>query len=97
MSLISSNPCTQPKGHQGANAPFPGKDRPERELCIDNLLVRIHYIIEMVLWTGLAPWEFEIPFPGNLISTFLKVTPPALFQVTLSTFLKVRPPSFRAT
>ena len=22
-------------------------------------------------WTGLAPWEFEFPFPGSLISTFL--------------------------
>ena len=23
------------------------------------LLFRIHYIIEMIRWTGLAPWEFE--------------------------------------
>ena len=22
------------------------------------------------MWTGLAPWEFEFPFPGSLISTF---------------------------
>jgi len=43
----------------------------ERELFIDNLLVRIHFIIEMIWWTGLAPWEFEFPFPGCLISTFL--------------------------
>ena len=27
----------------------------EREFFIDNLLVRIHYIVEMILWTGLAP------------------------------------------
>jgi len=26
---------------------------------IDNLLVRIHFIIVMIGWTGLAPWEFE--------------------------------------
>ena len=26
---------------------------------IDNLVVRIHYTIVMVKWTGLAPWEFE--------------------------------------
>jgi len=33
---------------------------------IDNLLVRIHFIIEMIWWTGLAPWEFEfMPFIGN--------------------------------
>ena len=31
----------------------------EREFFIDNLLVRIHFIIEMIWWTGLAPWEFE--------------------------------------
>ena len=35
--------------------------RPEREFFIDNLLVRIHYIIVMIRWTGLAPWEFEFP------------------------------------
>jgi len=35
----------------------------QRELSIDNLLVRIHFIIVMIRWTGLAPWEFEFPFP----------------------------------
>ena len=24
----------------------------------------------MIRWTGLAPWEFEFPFPGSLVSTF---------------------------
>ena len=43
----------------------------ESELFFDNLLVRIHFIIEMIWWTGLAPWEFEFPFPGSLTSTFL--------------------------
>jgi len=33
----------------------------EREFFIDNLLVRIHFIIVMIRWTGLAPWEFEFP------------------------------------
>jgi len=28
----------------------------EREFFIDNLLVRIHFIIVMIRWTGLAPW-----------------------------------------
>jgi len=36
-----------------------------------NLLVRIHFIIVTMRWTGLAPWEFEFPFPGSLTSTFL--------------------------
>ena len=27
----------------------------EREFLIDNLLVRVHFIIEMILWTGLTP------------------------------------------
>jgi hypothetical protein len=43
----------------------------EREFLIDNLLVRIHFIIEMIRWTGLAPWEFEFSFPGSLTSTFM--------------------------
>ena len=38
---------------------------------IDNLLVRIHFIIVMIRWTGLAPREFEFPFPGSLTSPFL--------------------------
>ena len=42
----------------------------ERKFFIDNLLVRIHFIIVMIRWTGLAPWEIEFPFQGSLISTF---------------------------
>ena len=41
----SINKCTPPGG---------------TELFIDNLLVQIHYIIVMIRWTGLAPWEFEL-------------------------------------
>ena len=33
----------------------------ERESFIDNLLVRIHFIIVMIRWTSLVPWEFEFP------------------------------------
>ena len=58
--------------------PAPRSPRPcnasrsrEREFINDNLLVRIHFIVEMIWWTGLAPWEFEFPFPGSLISPFL--------------------------
>ena len=46
-------------------------DGVEREFFIDNLLVRIYLIIEMIWLTGLAPWEFEFPFPGSRISAFL--------------------------
>ena len=46
---------------------------PEREFVVDNLLVRIHFIIVMNRWTGLAPWELELPFPGSLTSTFLRL------------------------
>ena len=50
-----------------------GKVRaPQREFFIDNLLVRIHCIIVLIWWTGIAPWEFEFPFPGGLTSTFLR-------------------------
>jgi len=48
-----------------------GPPTTEREFFIDNLQVRIHVIIVMIRWTGLAPWEFEFPFPGSLASTFL--------------------------
>ena len=39
--------------------------REEREFRIDNLLVRIHFIIVMIRWTGLAPWEWREPAPGR--------------------------------
>ena len=41
------------------------------KIFIDNLLVRIRFIIVMIRWTGLAPLKFEFPFPGSLTSTFL--------------------------
>ena len=31
----------------------------EREFFIDNLLVRIRFIIVMIRWTDLVPWDFE--------------------------------------
>jgi len=34
----------------------------ERELLIDNLLMRVKFIIVMIRWTGLASREFEFPF-----------------------------------
>ena len=49
------------------------KDRLQKEsFFIDNLLVRIDFIIAMISWNGLAPWEFECCFPGRLTSTFLE-------------------------
>jgi len=56
---------------QGVGSRVSGMGPREREFFIDNLLVRIHFIIEMIWWTGLAPWKFELPFPGSLIYTFL--------------------------
>ena len=43
----------------------------EETFFIDNLLVQIHFIIVMFRWIGLAPRDFEFPFPGSLTSTFL--------------------------
>ena len=31
----------------------------ERKFFIDNPLVRIHYVIEMIWWTGLAAWQSD--------------------------------------
>ena len=42
----------------------------EREFFTDNLLVQIYFIIEMIWWTGLAPWKVEFPFPSSFIPTF---------------------------
>jgi hypothetical protein len=50
----------------------PGEICCEREFFIDNLLFRIHFIIEMIWWTGLAPWDLEFPFPGSRMSTFIR-------------------------
>ena len=47
-------------------------DARERDFFIDNLLVRNHFIIVMIRWTGLAPWAFEFPLPGSLTSTLLR-------------------------
>ena len=55
-----------------------GETKPrEREFAFDNLLVRIHLIIEIIRRTSLAPWGFGFPFPGSLTSTFLAT--PTLF------------------
>ena len=43
----------------------------EREFFVDKLLVRIHFVIMMIRWTGLAPLESKFTFPGSLTSTFL--------------------------
>ena len=45
----------------------------KKEFFIDILLVRIHFIIVMIRWTDLAPWEFEFPFPGSLTSERLQL------------------------
>ena len=59
------NPLTPESGTLTTSG---GNPAPQR--VIDNLLVRIHFIIVMIRWTGLAPGEFEFPFPGSLTSTF---------------------------
>ena len=41
-----------------------------REFFVHNLQVR-GFIIEMIWWTGLAPWEFDFLVLGSLSSTLL--------------------------
>ena len=76
--------------HMTGETPNPKQQGPGRESCIDNLLVRIHIIIVIIWWTGLALWEFEFLFPGSLTSTFLApqlysgdTTPCGMIGVTL--------------
>ena len=62
----------------------------EREFFIGYLLVRVHLIIVMIRWTGLAPLDFEFPFPGSLTSTFLEALrkdPPWRVSVFSKVFL----------
>ena len=42
--------------------PLPSEKATAREFFFDKLLFRIHCIIVMSRWTGLAPWKFEFPF-----------------------------------
>jgi len=86
VSLFSSSPCNPRAFRDPWLAVLPAKPS-EREIFIDNLLVRVHIIIVMSRWTGLAPWEFEIPFSGSLTPIFLdlsRTSPPR--AVTLTVF-----------
>ena len=62
MMIKSSRLFVGPASRHGSvNSPFqvalylPAASCREREFFIDNPLVRIHFIIEMIWWTGLAP------------------------------------------
>jgi len=63
------------EAHEARETFVPRELRPhvcrEREFFIHDLLVRIHFIIVMIRWTGLAPCEFEFLFPGGLTFTYL--------------------------
>jgi len=65
--------------------------RPPTEFFIDKLLVRIHLIIVMIKWTGLAPWEFEFPSLTSAAAAMVSVeAPPSTLNLTPST-LKPQP------
>ena len=80
------------RGHERGRLRPPSGAALERELFIDNLLVRIPFIIVMIRWTGLAPWEFEFPLPGHLTYTFL--VPSQLTTKTLPSHTRVFAPCF---
>ena len=60
----------QARGKRTSWSRLPSRSLPERDFFIDNLLVRIHFIVVMMRWSGLAPLEFVSSFPGSLTSTF---------------------------
>ena len=39
----------------------------QRESLVDNLLVGLHFLIQIFGRTGCAPWKFEFIFPGGLV------------------------------
>jgi len=55
----------RPQRELPPRAVWRGARRRQREFFSDNLLVRIHFIIVMIRWTGLAPWEFEFSLGLN--------------------------------
>ena len=68
---------------ESSQRPYMGRSRKrEREVFIDNLLVRIHLIIKMIvvdrpcnkmILVDRPRTMGEFPCPGSLISTFLRV------------------------
>jgi len=67
----------------------------EREFFIHNLLVRIHFINVMIRRTGLAPWEFDFPFPqdewlhSDILRRYGVKYPPADFDDVASMCLDI--------
>ena len=62
MFLMSEVPLYTPDAQPLALTPTSARallPPRERNLFIDNLLVRMHLIIEMIWWSGLASWEIE--------------------------------------
>ena len=57
--------ATQTIRLRSSTAPLRIDEHLEREFFIVNLLVPIHFMIEMIWWTGLAPWQFEFPTPES--------------------------------
>ena len=68
LSIKKGSACMRPFSDMsgGITAGSSSDICPESSL----LTVRIHFIIVMIRWTGLAPWEFEFPVPGSLAATF---------------------------
>ena len=61
--------CTRERSNQSPPTPETGG---ETDFFIDNLLVRIHFVIVTIRWTGLAPVaDLQFRFPGGLTPTFL--------------------------
>ena len=72
-TFLNAKTCPEPSQTQlrPRNPLNPNPRERGREFFIDNLLVQIHFIIDMLWWTGLALWGFKFPFSGCLVATFL--------------------------
>ena len=55
--------------YEPASEPFPTAAGKNLIAGYEPLEVDVRLIIVTIRWTGLAPWEFESPFPGSVTST----------------------------
>ena len=78
LGELDDSPSDARPGGQDTRCHEEGDYRPDvldaRPAVKENSLIMTRWTglaIRWIRWTGLAPWEFELPFQGSFTSTFL--------------------------